>query len=157
MGDVMDQNEAYERKRKEMIQKLRDDLEKDKSYSYEQKRILYEFIGALEEANIGIDAAHNRIRIRKKELAKLNRNIKLMGLAQLRLIEGIEEYQSSIAKTLTSEIQKINNRNRKYMTLISVIGLVIVAFMAFILFGSKEMVNILSGLTTALKFAQVIL
>ncbi len=159
-----DQNEEYEERRSERILYLRKALEESTSFNAAQKQLLADYISALEEANVGINAAHNRIRLRKKELADLNSLLHKLSMSQLKLIDGIEKYHQDITTVLSKELkqQRIeiaeqNTKNQKFFKAIVIFGVILIAFMSFILFGSKEMINVLNGLSTALRFAQTII
>ena len=162
--DLDDQNEEYEAKRMAGIEKLKRDLDACSEFTPEQKKLLYEYIESLEDMNLGINAAHNRIRLRKKELKDLNLQLARLSISQVKLIEGIADYQESIASvfretsaTFDYEIKEQNKRIRHFFVGTVVLGMIIVAFLAFVSFGSKEMLDILNGMSTAIKFAQTII
>lgn len=147
-----DLNPEFERKRRKVIDELRATLSSS-TISSEEKRLFESTIKALEELTEGVDAAHRRILARKQEMLALNHKMTELASAIRDIIDAMDDMESNISKKIDAQ----NRSNRRFYIGMSLASAVIIGFMAYIAFGSKEAITSLGTLTQALKLLDIII
>lgn len=146
-------NSAFEERRRIVIDDLKQRLNSSSGLSTEEVELFKSTIDALEELTQGVNSAHVRIALRKKELQLLDHNMKTLAAAIREIIDGVESIETNISKQIAEQ----NKKNRRFYIGISIASCVIIGFMAYISFGSKETISTLASLTQALKLVDVII
>lgn len=159
-----DQNAYFEEKRKALIDNLKSQLSSAKTLTSEQKQIITAVINVLDEFAHDINSAHARIALRKQELIALNNNMHSLANAIRDIINGIESFELNIStqiarqnESLAQKLDRQSRNNRRFYIGMSIAGMVIIGFMAYLTFGSKEAVTALGSLTQALKLVDIII
>ena len=147
-----EQNSIFEKQRQAVIDSLKEKLS-SASISTEEKELFSSVIDALEELTDGVNSAHVRIALRKKELQALNMNLNTLASAIRDIIDGRESFEVKIS----AQIEKQNKRNNKFYTVMCIAFFILVGFLAYISFGSKETLTTLSSLTQAFKLLDIII
>ena len=149
----MDENSAYEERRKALIEGLRARLDASPSLTSEVRELFESTIAALEELTKGVDSAHIRIALRKKELQALDHNLKELALAIRDVIDGMSSIETFISKRLDQQ----DRRNKRFYLCMGIAWSIIIAVMSYVAFGSRETVSVLSSLAQALKLVDIII
>lgn len=150
--DTSDQNSVYENRRQAVIDDLKERLSSS-AISDEERELFTSVIDALEELTAGVNSAHVRIALRKQELAALSMKMTELASAIRDVIDGVSAMEDSISAKLEAQ----NRANRRFYLGCCMAGFVIIGFMAYISFGSRETLDALGGLTQALKLVDVII
>lgn len=148
-----DENAKYEAMRQKLIDDLKRTLAETPSLSRDEIAVFEHVIAVLESLKDGVDTAHKRIAFRKAELYALDQNMHELAHALHDVIDGMGTMNSHIS----GQIEAQNRRNRRFYVCAGVGLSVIIGGMAFVLFGSRETISILSTLTQALKLVGIIL
>lgn len=157
MDDIKDLNSRYQKQRENLLAALKDAIDGTPELSTKERDVLNQFLVVLEQFSFDIDSAHNRIYLRKTELQKLSYNITSLSNALSRVVDGLiifEDKQNKMIIQLSENINELAKGNRRFMTVTSVIGIVIVCLCTVIMYGGREVFSSLSYITTVLKLLQ---
>ena len=157
----MDENELYEKKREEALNDIKETYERVKDeLTPAEKAVFEKMMESLGLISTGVDAAHRRIRIRKQEFEKLDRNLHKLLKSHDSLLEAIRQFsfvQKKDTDDLKSEFQELQKSNQRFIRIVFISAIVIVAFMTYIAIGGKEVITSVDGMATALKTINMIM
>ena len=83
----------------------------------------------------------------------LNHKMTELASAIRDIIDAMDDMESNISKKIDAQ----NRSNRRFYIGMSLVSAVIIGFMAYIAFGSKEAITSLGTLTQALKLLDIII
>ena len=157
----MDENELYEKKREEALNDIKETYEKVKNeLTAAEKAVFEKLIDSLSLISTGVDAAHRRIRIRKQEFEKLDKNLHKLLKSHDSLIEAIRLFSLSQNKDtddLKNEFADLRRSNQRFIRIVFVSALVIVGFMTYLVIGGQNVITSIDGMATALKTINMIM
>ena len=157
----MDENELYEKKREEALNDIKETYEKVKNeLTAAEKAVCEKLIDSLSLISTGVDAAHRRIRIRKQEFEKLDKNLHKLLKSHDSLIEAIRLFSLSQNKDtddLKKEFADLRRSNQRFIRIVFVSALVIVGFMTYLVIGGQNVITSIDGMATALKTINMIM
>ena len=157
----MDENELYEKKREQALLDIRATYEKVKNELTSAEIAVFEkLMDSLSLISTGVDAAHRRIRIRKQEFEKLDKSLHKLAKSHDSLIEAIRLFalsQNKDSDDLKKEFSELRKSNKRFMRIVFVSAIVLVAFMAYLAVGGQNVISSVDGITTALKTINMIM
>lgn len=126
----------------------------------ETRGLFESVVAALEALAEGVDTAHCRITLRKAELEMLNHNMRELALSLRDVIAGVEEMETSLTSQvsrLAGAVEEQRRSNRRFYVGMSLVSALILGLCAYITLGTGDALEMLSGLTQALRLVDTII